>query len=1002
MKSKLLWIFLLLCPLFSFGQTCSGSASTPVYNGTGVLPVQYCLGESTTPLSANSSTPGILVWFTEDGTPTNTPFGNGGAPTPTTTTADIGTTNYKVVLVPTNPTLCISDTLIIPVLVHDNPIITTSGITTICQGDGTVLSASGAGSGGSYFWNGGLVDNATVTFTPSTNTTYTVRGTDQFGCQGFANAVITVNPLPSPPTTDPSNVTEYCLNDASPSELLATPLSGHTLIWYDASNTVLSTTSSRTPSTGTVGPTLYKVTQTDANGCESSTLNITVTVSADPSAPSVSDIAYCKDAVASALSATASTVGTLVWYDTDGTTVLSGAPTPSTGTVGTTTYYVAQQTAGGCEGPKSSITVTIDPLPSAPTATSSVSYCKNEVATALSATASSGHTLVWYDTDGTTVLSGAPTPLTSNVGTTTYYVAQENTTTDCEGPKATITVTVLTLPAAPSVSSTTIDYCQGAVASALSATVTSGSGNTLVWYDSDASTVLSGAPTPQTTTAGTKKYYVSQKNASDCVSPQVEITVTVNALPSISVVGGSSQTVCDGSPVILSGSGAGSGGSYSWSGGISNGVSFTPSSSSSYTVTGTDGNGCSSPATASVTVNALPSISVLGGASQTVCDGSSITLNGDGGVSYSWSGVDASGNAISNGVSFVPPGSTTTTYVVTGTDGNGCNNTSSIDVISTALPTINATIANIYNGYGVSCEGNNDGAIQTNVQGGKAPYTYNWNNGSNSATLSNLSEGTYIVIVEDSNGCLSTDSITIDEPSALSYLYVVEDVTCYDEQDGKIELYPTGGVAPYTISWFDGSSLNYLNNLSNAYYSFTIRDANNCSTIDSIQVYEPTDLLITVDTIQPTCERINDGEIDAFIYGGTYPYSYTLNGSPVDLPLDSVAVGNYVLTVEDSNSCTQTIAFNLTPLQPSCFMIPNMYSPNYDGYNDVFTISHSSWSSYTMNIYNSIGQLVYSGSSSTPYWDGITNGNPMPTGDYYYQLITNEGEVIYGYVTLIR
>jgi negative regulator of replication initiation len=261
-------------------------------------------------------------------------------------------------------------------------------------------------------------------------------------------------------------------------------------------------------------------------------VEITVTVSADPGAPSVTDIAYCKDASALPLAATASTGNTLVWYGTDGTTVLSGAPTPSTVTVGTTTYYVAQQTAGGCEGAKASITVTIDPLPLAPSATSSVSYCKNEVATALSATASSGHALVWYGTDGTTVLSGAPTPLTSNVGTTTYYVAQENTTTDCEGPKATITVTVLPLPAAPTVANTNIDYCEGAVASALSATVTSGSGNTLVWYDSDASTVLTGgAPTPQTTTTGTKKYYVSQKNASDCVSPQVEITVTVSADP---------------------------------------------------------------------------------------------------------------------------------------------------------------------------------------------------------------------------------------------------------------------------------------------------------------------------------------------------------------------------------------------------------------------------------------------------------------------------------------
>ncbi|MDA9052025.1 hypothetical protein N9H61_05370, partial [Schleiferiaceae bacterium] len=235
MKSKLLWIFLLLCPLFSFGQSC---ASTPVYNGSGGLPVQYCLGGTTTPLSANSSTPGILVWFNEDGTPTNTPFGLGGAPAPTTTTAD--TTTYKVVLEPSDPTLCTSDTLIIPVIVHDNPIITISGNTTICQGVGTVLTASGAGSGGYYRWNGGLVNNAAVTFTPSTNTPYTVLGEDQFGCQGQATAVITVNPLPSPPTYSTLNQTQYCLGSTA-NPMIANASAGHTLTWYDASNTVLST-----------------------------------------------------------------------------------------------------------------------------------------------------------------------------------------------------------------------------------------------------------------------------------------------------------------------------------------------------------------------------------------------------------------------------------------------------------------------------------------------------------------------------------------------------------------------------------------------------------------------------------------------------------------------------------------------------------------------------------------------------------------------------------------
>jgi gliding motility-associated-like protein len=314
----------------------------------------------------------------------------------------------------------------------------------------------------------------------------------------------------------------------------------------------------------------------------------------------------------------------------------------------------------------------------------------------------------------------------------------------------------------------------------------------------------------------------------------------------------------------------------------------------------------------------------------------------------------------------------------------------------------NAASVTSYNGFGVSCEGSNDGAIEVIAQGSNPPYSYAWSNGANTSTQSNLSEGTYNVVVTDSLGCQSLASTSVTEPDAVSYTYFISDVTCYGGQNGSIEIVPNGGVNPYSIQWFNGNDSTYIDSLTSGYYSFTITDLNNCSAFDSVEIYEPADLDITLDTIKPTCERINDGQIDAFIYGGTYPYSYMLNGSPVNLPLDSVAVGSYILTVVDSNSCTQTIAFDLEPLQPSCFMIPNMYSPNYDGYNDEFSIRHSSWSSYTLTIYNSIGQLVYSGSSSTSYWDGITNGDSMPTGDYYYQLITNEGEVIYGYVTLIR
>ena len=203
------------------------------------------------------------------------------------------------------------------------------------------------------------------------------------------------------------------------------------------------------------------------------------------------------------MSATASGSHTLVWYDTDGTTVLSSAPTPSTAAVGSTDYYVAQKNSTtGCEGPKETITVTVNALPVAPTATTTVDYCEGATASALVATPSANHTLVWYDTDGTTVLSSAPTPSTSSAVTTQYYVAQKKTATGCEGPKTTITVTVVATPSAPTVSD--VSYCKGEVASSLSATASSG--NTLVWYDENQIEITAGAPTPSTATVTSLTY----------------------------------------------------------------------------------------------------------------------------------------------------------------------------------------------------------------------------------------------------------------------------------------------------------------------------------------------------------------------------------------------------------------------------------------------------------------------------------------------------------------
>ena len=156
-----------------------------------------------------------------------------------------------------------------------------------------------------------------------------------------------------------------------------------------------------------------------------------------------------------------------------------------------------------------------------------------------------------------------------------------------------------------------------------------------------------------------------------------QITFTVNALPNVSA--GSDQSICEGNTVTLSGSGASS---YVWDNGVVDRIAFTsPLGTTTYTVTGTDTNGCQDTDQVSVTVNALPSVSA--GPDLSVCEGSTVTLSGSGAVTYVWN------NGITNGVSFIPPPGTTI-YTLTGTDANGCQDTDQVSVTVNALPNVSA------------------------------------------------------------------------------------------------------------------------------------------------------------------------------------------------------------------------------------------------------------------------------------------------------------------------
>jgi Alpha amylase, catalytic domain/Ig-like domain CHU_C associated/Fibronectin type III domain/Carbohydrate-binding module 48 (Isoamylase N-terminal domain) len=327
--------------------------------------------------------------------------------------------------------------------------------------------------------------------------------------------------VPACATTAPTGTTTitYCQN-ATATPLTAT---GTSLLWYTTATGGTSSTTAPTPSTASVGSTIYYVSQT-LNSCEGPRTAITVTIVAATPAPTVTTpVTYCRNAIATLLSATGTS---LLWYTTaTGGTGSTTAPTPSTTTVGNTIYYVSQTLSCG-EGPRAAITVTINAIPNAPTVTTPIAYCQNTTATVLAAT---GTNLLWYTAaTGGTGSTTAPTASTTTVGTVTYYVSQ--TTTGCEGPRAAIVVNTNITPAAPSASSP-VTYCQNATATALNAT-----GTNLLWYTAaTGGTSSTTAPTPSTTTEGSTNYYVSQ-TAGICEGPRANIIVNVTALPTVATV----------------------------------------------------------------------------------------------------------------------------------------------------------------------------------------------------------------------------------------------------------------------------------------------------------------------------------------------------------------------------------------------------------------------------------------------------------------------------------
>ncbi|CAN5225957.1 hypothetical protein BH09BAC5_BH09BAC5_10800 [soil metagenome] len=428
-----------------------------------------------------------------------------------------------------------------------------------------------------------------------------------------------------------------------------------------------------------------------------------------------------------------------------------------------------------------------------------------------------------------------------------------------------------------------------------------------------------------------------------------------------------------------------------------------------YDLVVTDTNGCQLPLSITLTepssgLSDTMLLSLYNGNYNISCAGSltgSIGRTVNGGTApylYSWNGPSGY-NATSPNIGALMAGM----YYLTVADTNGCLLLDSV-LLNEPLPLTDSLVI-----VNANCS-SPDGSISLINNGGTQPYTYLWSNNSTLQNQTGLAGGDYSVIITDANGCMITDSATIDIISLLDISDSLIDAQCFAYSNGAIYLNMLNGTPPYNFTWSNGSTSQNIGNLTSGYYSVIISDSAGCILNDTFFIGEPSQLLINLSSpFTNTGYNISnhggsDGQIDLTVSGGTSPYSYLWNNGSTNEDLFNEVAGNYIVIVTDQAGCSATDTIELT--EPLDLELPTGFSPNNDGLNDFFVIHGiDNFPGSKFEVFNRWGNLVYEDSDYRNNWYGQNkNGENLPDGTYFIIVTINGGSItnLNGYVDLRR
>jgi gliding motility-associated-like protein len=901
-------------------------------------------------LSAMSSPPSICagnsatLTVTGGVTYTWTP---GGANTTSVIVTPSVTTTYSVI------SGCSADTL--SVFVNPLPTLTiTSSSNPLCFGSSATLIASGASN---YNWPG-IGSGSSIVVNPLNQTTYTVIGSNA-GCSSSLTLIQNIAPIPA-------------LNLSSSDTVICTGASVN--IIASGASTYTWQPGSLNGATITVSPlsaTVYTVTGATAMGCS---VSATWSIAVNPS--------ITINAVANPVSVCSGNSSTLSASGAISYTWLPGNSNGSSIVVNpvSATLYTVIGASGSCSA-STTVNVNVGQVISI---SSSGNLCNNNTVDLYASPVSASSSVIW---SGPGIIGSSTTPtITLNSGGV-YSVVVTNTVTNCSGA-ATFNVISSASPLALNiVPSSTVTCFPGPSVNML----VSASAN-LNWFPSSEVTPNNG-PLVSVSPSVTSTYTVIGTLGS-CTG-SAAITISVNITPTVISTSGN-PTICAGASTTLSASGAAG---YSWLPGNLSGstVTISPGSSTIYTLTGLNGN-CTSTANAPVIVLTSPNITAAALPS-VICIGQTATLIAAGSPTLSW--------LLSNPpplsyTAMVNP-TVTANYTVTGTNALGCSSSATVELTVINSPAITALSSNTSICAGQSITLTASGAT-----------TYTW--------MPGFQVGA--VIINTPTASLTYTALSGN--SLCSYATVVILVNlCFDHSFGLTN------AADDPVQY--NSEFYHMN--------FTVT-ASNASNNDLTQVALNDDLAgtflypITYTIVSPpTVISKNSSLIANPLFNGnsdlslTTPLTSTLHAITRDTITFAVMIDpngfNGILknsvvgfakdknniTVSDSSNDgfdpdpdhdgdpTNNNVITLIDIEPIDLFIPEGFSPNDDGKNDLFLIKGMNGKSATLTIYNRWGNKVYSREGTDLSWDGKANvnglvlgHNKLPPATYYYVFEFSEGD----------